>query len=61
MKQLENKVDAIATHNKILEIQISQVTQQQAATVAPTGIFPDQPQPNPKGYTNAITHLSGRN
>jgi len=34
IKQLANKVDVMATHNKLLEMQISQVAQHQAATVA---------------------------
>ncbi|XP_050897678.1 uncharacterized protein LOC127104536 [Lathyrus oleraceus] len=59
MKQLATKVDALATHNKMLETQISQVAQQQATTAAPTGAFRGQPQPNPKGQANAITLQSG--
>ncbi|XP_050919410.1 uncharacterized protein LOC127136946 [Lathyrus oleraceus] len=59
IKQLANKVDALATHNKMLETQISQVAQQQAPTVAPAGTFPGQPQPNPKGHANAIILRSG--
>lgn len=47
MKQLTTKVDALATHNKILETQIYQVAQQQVTTASPTGAFPGQPQPNP--------------
>src|SRR4051812_11480585 len=61
LKQLSNKVDALATHNKMLETQISQVAQQQAPTAAPAGTFPAQPQPNPKGHANAITLRSGTN
>src|SRR4051812_47255903 len=61
LKQLSNKVDALATHNKMLETQISQVAQQQAPTAAPAGTFPAQPQPNPKGHANAITLRSGMN
>ena len=59
IKQLATKVDVMATHNKMLEMQISQVAQQQAATTAPAGTFPGQPQPNPKGHANAITLRSG--
>lgn len=59
MKQLSNKFDVIATHNKMLETQISLVAQQQAAVAAPTGAFPGQPQPNPKGHDNAITLRNG--
>ena len=49
----------MATHNKMLETQISQVAQQQATIAAPTWAFPGQPQPNPRGHTNAITLRSG--
>ena len=59
MKQLSNKFDTMATHNKMLETQIFQVDQQQAAIAAPTGAFPRQPQPNPKGHVNAVTLRSG--
>ena len=59
VKQLATKVDALATHNKMLETQISQVAQQQETTVAPAGVFPGQPQPNPKGHANSITLRSG--
>ncbi|XP_058757583.1 uncharacterized protein LOC131630855 [Vicia villosa] len=60
IKQLATKVDALATHNKMLETQISQVAQQQAPTAAPVGTFPGQPQPNPKGHAHAIILRSGR-
>ena len=43
----------------MLETQISQVAQQQAASAAPTGAFPGQPQPNPKGHANVIILRSG--
>jgi len=59
IKQLAHKVDSMATHNKMLETQISQVAQQQAATAAPAGTFLAQPQPNPKGHVNAVTLQSG--
>ncbi|XP_058775488.1 uncharacterized protein LOC131649747 [Vicia villosa] len=59
LKQLATKVDALATHNKMLETQIAQVAQQQATTSAPAGSFPGQPQPNPKGHANAIILRSG--
>ncbi|XP_058745975.1 uncharacterized protein LOC131618833 [Vicia villosa] len=60
IKQLATKVDALATHNKMLETQISQVAQQQAPTAAPAGTFPGHPQPNPKGHAHAIILRSGR-
>ncbi|KAI5397458.1 hypothetical protein KIW84_063322 [Lathyrus oleraceus] len=43
LKQLASKVDALATHNKMLKTHISQVAQQQASTAAPAGTFPGQP------------------
>ncbi|XP_050908905.1 uncharacterized protein LOC127122647 [Lathyrus oleraceus] len=43
----------------MLETQISHVAQQQAKIASPTGAFSGQPQPNPKGHTNAITLRSG--
>ncbi|XP_058732590.1 uncharacterized protein LOC131604121 [Vicia villosa] len=60
IKQLATKVDSLATHNKMLETQISQVAQQQTLTAAPAGTFPRQPQPNPKGHAHAIILRSGR-
>ena len=59
MRQMTSKLDAMATHNKMLETQISQVAQQQPTIAAPTGAFPGQPQPNPKGHANAVTLRSG--
>lgn len=52
-------MDALATHNKMLETQISQVAQQQATTIIAAGTFPSQPQPNPKGQANDITLRNG--
>lgn len=43
VKQLANKVDALATYNKILDTQFSYIAQQQAATTSPTGVFLGQP------------------
>jgi len=60
IKQLASKVDMLVTHNKMLETQISQVAQQQASTVEPSGTFPAQPHPNLKGHLNDITLRSGK-
>jgi hypothetical protein len=60
VKQLATKVEALATHNKMLETQISQVAQQQAALAAPAGTFPGQPEPNPKGHANALHAITTR-
>ena len=54
IKHLLNKVDTLATHNKMLEMKITQVDQQQAATAAAAGTFPCQTQLNLKGHANAI-------
>lgn len=59
MKQLSSKLDDMATHNKMLETQISQVDQQQATIASLARAFLDKPQPNPKGHANAITLQSG--
>ncbi|KAK2410400.1 hypothetical protein QL285_045765 [Trifolium repens] len=59
IKKLTSKLDVLATHNRMLETQISQVAQQQASTSAPAGIFPGQPQPNPKGHVNVVILRSG--
>ncbi|XP_058774570.1 uncharacterized protein LOC131648859 [Vicia villosa] len=60
IKQLATKVDELATHNKMLDTQISQVAQQQAPTAAPAGTFLGQPQPIPKGHAHAIILRSGK-
>lgn len=57
--QLGTKVDYVVTHNKMLEIHISQMAQQQAAQTTPGGSFHGQPQPNPKGNANSIALLNG--
>ncbi|CAJ2636204.1 unnamed protein product [Trifolium pratense] len=44
----------------MLETQISQVAQQQAALAAPAGTFPGQPEPNPKGHANALHAVTTR-
>ncbi|WJX45921.1 hypothetical protein P8452_32768 [Trifolium repens] len=59
IKKLNNKLDVLATHNRMLETQISQVAQQQASTSAPAGIFPGQPEQNPKGHVNVVILRSG--
>ncbi|CAJ2633013.1 unnamed protein product [Trifolium pratense] len=59
IKQLTSRLDVLTTHNKMLETQIAQVAQQRASTSAPAGIFPGQPQPNPRGHVNAVILRSG--
>jgi len=52
--KLTSKVDFIATHNKMLETQISQVAQQVVSSSKTSGIIPGQPEANPKGQMNAV-------
>jgi len=47
--KLTSKVDSIATHNKMLETQISQVAQQVVISSQTSGVFPGQTETNPKG------------
>lgn len=56
LRQLTSKVYTMATHNKMLETQISQVGQQQASTSALTGTFQGQPKLNPKEQINVVRH-----
>ena len=58
--KLTSKVDFIATHNKMLETQISQEAQQVATSSQTPKIFPDQTEANPKGLINAITLKDGK-
>src|SRR4030066_1760317 len=58
--KLSSKVDSIHTHNKMLETQISQVAQQIASNSKNPGVFPGQPEANPKAQVNAITLRNGR-
>jgi len=53
--KLTSKVDSIATHNKMLETQISQVAQQVATSSQTPEVFQGQTEANPKGLINAIT------
>jgi len=60
LAKLTSKVDSIATHNKMLETQISQVAQHMAASSQTTRIFPGQTQTNPKGRISVITLRDGK-
>jgi len=55
LSKLNTKVDSITTHTKMLETQISQVTQQVATSSQTPGIFPGQTEANPKAHVNAIS------
>ncbi|KEH21672.1 hypothetical protein MTR_7g014910 [Medicago truncatula] len=54
------KVDSIATHNKMLETQLSQVDQQVATSSQTPGVFQGQTEANPKGLINAIILRDGK-
>jgi len=54
------KVDSIATHNKMLETQFSQVAQQMVASSQTTITFPCQTETNPKGCISVITLRYGK-
>jgi len=60
LAKLTSKVDSIATHNKMLETQISQVAQQVATFSQTSGIFPSQTETNPKGHISVITLRDGK-
>lgn len=60
LRQLNTKVDNVVTHAQMLETQISQVGQQQAAFSVLFGSFPGQPKQNPKGHLNVVTNHSGK-
>ncbi|XP_050909905.1 uncharacterized protein LOC127123747 [Lathyrus oleraceus] len=56
LRQLATKINNVSSHKKMLETQFSQVFQQQASTLVPSGSFSGQPEQNPKGHLNdAIT------
>jgi len=57
--KLVSKVDSIATHNKMLKTQISQVAQQMVASSQTTRIFPCQTETNPEGRISVITLRDG--
>jgi len=60
LTKLTLKVDSIATHNKMLETQFSQVVQQMVASSQTTGIFPCQTETNPKDPISIITIRDGK-
>jgi len=60
LTKLNAKVDSFATHNKMLETQISKVAQQVATSSQTPGVFPGQTKANPKAHVNVISLGSGR-
>jgi hypothetical protein len=59
LDKLTIKVDGIATNNTMLELQVAQVAQQIASFSKTPGIFPSQPETNPKTHINAIIPRDG--
>jgi len=55
-----SKVDFIFTHNKMLETQISQLSQQVASFSRSFRIFSGQPEPNLKAQMNVVTLRNGK-
>ncbi|XP_020259116.1 uncharacterized protein LOC109835559 [Asparagus officinalis] len=53
-------MDSLATHNKMLETQITQLAQNASSSARPSGMLPGQPEINPRGHVNAITLRSGK-
>ena len=60
VSQLTSRVEAISTHQKMMETQIAQIAQQVNHLSRPQGHFPGQPETNPKGQMNAIILRSGK-
>ncbi|XP_020249345.1 uncharacterized protein LOC109826740 [Asparagus officinalis] len=48
-------MDSLATHNKMLETQITQLGQNASSFSRPSGMLHGQPEMNPRGHVNAIT------
>ncbi|XP_020250927.1 uncharacterized protein LOC109828314 [Asparagus officinalis] len=60
VKQLASKMDSLATHNKMLETQITQLAQNVSSSSRPSGMLPGQLETNPRSHVNAITLRSGK-
>ncbi|KAJ9553598.1 hypothetical protein OSB04_017643 [Centaurea solstitialis] len=60
LTQVTTCLEAMSTHNKMIETQIAQLAQQIANSVRPQGQLPGQPEPNPRAQMNAITLRDGK-
>ncbi|KAJ9538830.1 hypothetical protein OSB04_031563 [Centaurea solstitialis] len=60
LMQVTTRLEAMTTHNKMIETQIAQLAQQIANSVRPQGQLPGQPEPNPRAQMNAITLRDGK-
>ncbi|KAJ9535626.1 hypothetical protein OSB04_un001232 [Centaurea solstitialis] len=59
-QQVNTRLEAMTSHNKIIETQISQLAQQIANSARPQGQLPGQPEPNPRAQMNAIVLRDGK-
>ncbi|KAJ9535979.1 LOW QUALITY PROTEIN: hypothetical protein OSB04_un000855 [Centaurea solstitialis] len=60
LQQVNTRLEAMTSHNKIIETQISQLAQQIANSARPQGQLPGQPEPNPRAQMNAIVLRDGK-
>ncbi|KAJ9567329.1 hypothetical protein OSB04_003295 [Centaurea solstitialis] len=60
LTQVTTRLEAMTTHNKMIETQIAQLAQQIANSVRPQGQLPGQPEPNPRAQMNVITLRDGK-
>ncbi|KAJ9555204.1 hypothetical protein OSB04_009818 [Centaurea solstitialis] len=60
LTQVTTRLEAMTTHNKMIETQIAQLAQQIANSVRPQGQLPGQPEANPRAQMNAITLRDGK-
>jgi len=60
VSQLSSKFETMTTHQKMMENQIAQFTQQVSHLFRPKGHLPGQPVTNPKSRMNAITLRIGK-
>jgi len=57
---LTSRVNAMAAHQKTMDIQIAQIAQQVSHLSRPQGHLPGQPKTNPRGHANAISTIGER-
>jgi len=60
ISQLNTKFEGLSSHQKMMETQLAQITQQVSHLSRPQRHLPGQLKVNPKGYMNAIIHRSGK-
>ncbi|KAJ9546450.1 hypothetical protein OSB04_018993 [Centaurea solstitialis] len=60
LQQVTTRLEAMTSHNKMIETQISPLAQQLANSTKPQGQLPCQPEPNPRVQMNAIVLRNGK-